>query len=96
MMGLPSRIMQVFTQRGSESSTVEEAGPLLLTHICVQRGLRDAEMAAFSMVDGTFPRRAIHRAFEDVRPHVAGAESGEAIEGLKDRVRVGKDLKEVI
>ena len=41
-------------------------------------------------------RRAIHRVFEDVRPHVAGTESGETIEGLKDRVRVGKDLKEVI
>lgn len=94
-MGLPSRIMHVFTQGGSESSTLEEAGPLLLTHVCVRRGLR-AEMAAFSMLDGTLPRRAIPRAFEDVRPHVAGTESGETIEGLKDRVRVGKDLKEVI
>jgi len=46
IMGLPSRIMQVFIQGGSESGTVEEAGPLLLTHICVRRGLRDAEMAA--------------------------------------------------
>lgn len=46
IMGLPSRIMQVFIQGGSESSTVEEAGPLLLTHVCVRRGLRDAEMAA--------------------------------------------------
>lgn len=48
------------------------------------------------MLDGTLPRRAIHRAFEDVRPYVAGAESGETIEGFKERVRVGRDLKEVI
>ena len=46
--------------------------------------------------DGTLPRRVIHRACEEVRPHVAGAESGETLEGLKERVRVGNDLKEVI
>ncbi|WP_330448727.1 hypothetical protein FLP41_17005 [Paracoccus marcusii] len=96
IMGLPSRIMQVLTPGGSESSTVEEAGPLLLTHVCVRSGLQDAEMAAFSMLDGTLPRRAIYRAFKDMRPHVTGAESDETLEGLKERVRIGRDLKEVI
>lgn len=96
VMGLPSRIMQVFTQGGSEPSTVEGAGPLLLIHVCVRRGLRDAEMAAFSMSEGTLPRRAIHRAFEELRPHVAAAENGETLEGLRERIRAGKDIKEAI
>jgi hypothetical protein len=96
VMSLPSRILQVFTRGGSEPSTVAGAGSLLLTHVCVRRGLRDAEMAAFSMSEGTLPRRAVHRAFEEMRPHVAAAERGETLDGLKERVRVGKDLKEAI
>ena len=42
------------------------------------------------------PRRATHRAFDEVRPHVAAAESGETLENLKERVRAGKDLKQAI
>jgi len=95
-MGLPSRIMQMFTQGGSEPNTVEGAGPLLLTHVCVRRGLGDAEMAAFSMLGGALPRRAIHRAFEKVRPHVAAAKNAETLESLKERVRAGQDRKETI
>jgi len=96
VMGLPSRIMQVFTRGGSEPNTVEGAGPLLLAHVCVRRGLRDAEMAAYSMSEGALPRRAIHRAFVEVRPHVAAAEIVETLESLKKRVRAGKNLKEAI
>lgn len=96
VMGLPSRMMQIFTPGGSEPNTVEGAGPLLLAHVCVRRGLRDAEMAAFSMSGGVLPRRATHRAFDEVRPHVAAAESGETLENLKERVRAGKELKQAI
>ncbi|PVA05678.1 DEAD/DEAH box helicase [Thalassorhabdomicrobium marinisediminis] len=96
VMGLPSRMMQIFTPGGSEPNTVEGAGPLLLAHVCVRRGLRDAEMAAFSMSGGALPRRATHRAFDEVRPHVAAAESGETLENLKERVRAGKELKQAI
>ena len=96
VMGLLSRMMQIFTRGGSEPNTVEGAAPLLLAHLCVRRGLRDAEMAAFSMSGGALPRRVIHRAFEEVRPHVAKAESGETLEHLKERVRAGQDLKEAI
>lgn len=96
VIGLPSRIMQVFTQGGAEPNTVEGAGSLLLAHICVRRGLRDAEMAAFSMSGEALPRRATHRAFEEVRPHVAAAASGETLESLRERVRAGKELKEAI
>lgn len=96
VMGLPSRIMQMFTQGGSEPNTLEGAGPLLLAHVCVRRGLRDAEMAAFSMLGGALPRRAVHRAFEEIRLYVAEAESRETIEGLKERVRAARDLKEAI
>lgn len=96
VMGLPSRMMQIFTRGGSEPNTVEGAAPLLLAHVCVRRGLRDAEMAAFSMLGGALPRRATHRAFEKVRPHVAEAESGETLENLKERVRAWKDLKEAV
>ncbi|PTE14891.1 hypothetical protein C5F46_14440, partial [Phaeovulum veldkampii DSM 11550] len=91
VMGLPSRMMQIFTPGGSDPNTVEGAGPLLLAHVCVRRGLRDAEMAAFSMSGGALPRRATHRAFEGVRPHVAAAESGETLENLKERVRAGRE-----
>lgn len=42
------------------------------------------------------PRRATHRAFDEVRPHVAAAKSGETLENLKERVRAGKDLKKAI
>ncbi|TDL79625.1 DEAD/DEAH box helicase [Palleronia sediminis] len=96
VMGLPSRIMQIFTRGGSEPNTVEGAASLLLAHVCVRRGLRDAEMAAFSMLGGALPRRATHRAFEEVRPHVAEAESVETLENLKERVRAGKNLKEAV
>ncbi|WP_282603352.1 DEAD/DEAH box helicase [Paracoccus sp. PARArs4] len=96
VMGLPSRMMQIFTLGGSEPNTVEGAGPLLLAHVCVRRGLRDAEMAAFSMLAGGLPRRATHRAFEEVRPHVAASTSGETLESLKERVRAGKNLKEAV
>lgn len=96
VMGLPSRIMQVFTRGGSEPNTVEGAGPLLIAHVCVRRGLRDAEMAAFSMLGGALPRRETHRAFEEIRPHVTATESGETLEHLKERVRAGKDLKEAM
>ncbi len=96
VMGLPSRMMQLFTLGGSEPNTVEDAGPLLLAHACVRRGLRDAEMAAFSMSVGGLPRSATHRAFEEVRPHVAASESGETLEKLKEGVRAGKNLKEAV
>jgi hypothetical protein len=96
VMGLPSRIMQMFTRGGSEPSTVEGAGALLLAHVCVRRGFPDAEMAAFSMLRGALNRRAVHRAFEEIRPHVAEGESGETIEHLRERIRAAKELKEAI
>lgn len=96
MMSLPSRMMQMFTQGGSEPNTVEGAGPLLLAHVCVRRGLRDAEMAAFSTAESALPRRITHRAFEEVRPHITAAESDETLEHLKERVRAAKDLKKAL
>lgn len=96
VMGLPSRMMQMFTDGGSEPESVEGAGPLLLAHICVRRGLKDAEMAAFPIVGGALPRRAIHRAFEKVRPHIAEAEGSETLEGLRGRVLAAKNLKEAL
>jgi superfamily II DNA/RNA helicase len=96
LMGLPSRMMQMFTLGGSEPNTLEGAGPLLLAHVCVRKGLRDAEMAAFSMTGGALPRRAIHRAFEELRPHVTTAENDETLEHLKARVRAAKDLRETL
>ena len=95
LMGLPSRMMQMFTLGGSEPSTLEGAGPLLLAHVCVRRGFQNAEMAAFSMMGGSLSRRVTHRAFEELRMHIAPAESGETLEHLKDRVRTANSLNQM-
>lgn len=96
VMGLPSRMMQMFTERGSEPDLVEGAAPLLLTHICVRRGLEDAEMAAYSIAGRTLPRRATHRAFEKVRPHIVQVDRGETLEGLRGKVLAAKNFEEAL
>lgn len=96
VMGLPSRMMQMFTEGGSEPDSVEGAGPLLLAHICVRRGLKDAEMAAYPMAGGVLPRRATHRAFNKLRPHIVEADGSETLEGLRGRVLAAKNLKEAL
>jgi len=96
VMGLPSRIMQMFAPGESEPNMIEGAAPLLLAHICVRRGLRDAEMAALSTAVGALPRRATHRAFEEIRSHLAAPQSDETLEHLKDRVRAAKEFKEIL
>lgn len=96
VMGLPSRMMQLFMPGGSEPETIEGAGHLLLAHVCVRRGLKDAEMGVFAADGRALPRRSIHRKFSKIRPHLTSSLEGETLAHLKERVRAAKLLKEAI